>query len=336
MALTNRTLIIFKYLWETTDESHPVSLADISAFLKQHEITADPRTLRKDIEQLSEFGVDIVKDRRVQNLYHVASRHFEAPEVKLLIDAVQSARFITPRKSKALVKRLSSFVAPGDTALLNRHLYIDSRSKATNESIYLNVDRIQTAITERKKISFCYFDYSPSKERVLRRGGQVYSVSPFAMLWNNDTYYLVGFHDHRQQISKFRVDRIVQMEITDEIAVKKPKTFDVSEFFTQEFSMLNGKTCCITLLCENTLMNSIIDRFGEDVPVQTVDADHFCAQVTVDLSSNFYGWVFASAGKMRITAPQEAVEGFHRMLESFSERQPADETPIISVCQVKK
>lgn len=110
--LTNRTLLIFKYLWETTDETHPVSLADISAFLKQHEITADPRTLRKDIEQLTEFGVDIVKDRRVQNLYHVATRHFEAPEVKLLIDAVQSARFITPRKSKALVKRLSSFGLP--------------------------------------------------------------------------------------------------------------------------------------------------------------------------------------------------------------------------------
>lgn len=320
MALTNRTLIIFKYLWETTDESHPVSLADISAFLKQHEITADPRTLRKDIEQLSEFGVDIVKDRRVQNLYHVASRHFEAPEVKLLIDAVQSARFITPRKSKALVKRLSSFVAPGDTALLNRHLYIDSRSKATNESIYLNVDRIQTAITERKKISFCYFDYSPSKERVLRRGGQVYSVSPFAMLWNNDTYYLVGFHDHRQQISKFRVDRIVQMEVTDETAVKKPKGFDVSEFFTQEFSMLNGKTCRITLLCESTLMNSIIDRFGEDASSQIVDKNHFTVEATVDLSSNFYGWVFASGGKMKITAPQEAVDGFQRMLESFSER----------------
>ncbi len=320
MALTNRTLIIFKYLWETTDESHPVSLADISAFLKQHEITADPRTLRKDIEQLSEFGVDIVKDRRVQNLYHVASRHFEAPEVKLLIDAVQSARFITPRKSKALVKRLSSFVAPGDTALLNRHLYIDSRSKATNESIYLNVDRIQTAITERKKISFCYFDYSPSKERVLRRGGQVYSVSPYALLWNNDTYYLVGFHDYRQQVAKFRVDRIVQMEVTDETAVKKPKGFDVSEFFTQEFSMLNGKTCCITLLCENTLMSSIIDRFGEDVPTQIVDENHFTVEATVDLSSNFYGWVFASGGKMKITAPQEAVDGFQRMLESFSER----------------
>ena len=199
-------------------------------------------------------------------------------------------------------------------------MYIDSRIKAINDGVYISVDRIQTAITERKKISFCYFDYSPSKERVLRRSGQVYSVSPFAMLWNNDTYYLVGFHDHRQQIAKFRVDRIVQMEITDEAAVKRPNDFDVSEFFTQEFSMLNGKECTVTLLCENILMNSIIDRFGEDAPTQIVDKNHFTVEATVDLSSNFYGWVFASAGKMRIVEPQEAVDGFCRMLESFSER----------------
>lgn len=175
MALTNRTLILFKYFWEATDEAHPVSLADISAQLKEHGITADPRTLRSDIEQLVEFGVDIVKERRVQNLYHVATRHFEAPEVKLLIDAVQSARFITPGKSKELVKRLTTFVAPGDAALLERHLYIDSRVKAVNESVYISVDRIQTAIAERRKIAFRYFDYSPAKERVHRNGGKVYS-----------------------------------------------------------------------------------------------------------------------------------------------------------------
>lgn len=178
MPLTNRTLILFKYFWETTDEVHPVSIADISAHLKEHGITADPRTLRNDIEQLVEFGVDIVKERRVQNLYHVATRHFEAPEVKLLIDAVQSARFITPGKSKELVKRLTTFVAPGDAALLERHLYIDSRVKAVNESVYISVDRIQTAIAERRKIAFRYFDYSPAKERVHRHYGRIYFVSP--------------------------------------------------------------------------------------------------------------------------------------------------------------
>lgn len=315
MALTNRTLILFKYFWEATDEAHPVSLADISAQLKEHGITADPRTLRSDIEQLVEFGVDIVKERRVQNLYHVATRHFEAPEVKLLIDAVQSARFITPGKSKELVKRLTTFVAPGDAALLERHLYIDSRVKAVNESVYISVDRIQTAIAERKKIAFRYFDYSPAKERVHRNDGKVYSVSPYALLWNNDTYYLVGFHEHRQQIAKFRVDRIDGLELTQQSSVKKPRGFNVTEYFSQEFSMLTGKTRHVTLLCENALMNSIIDRFGEDAPTQIVDKSHFTVEATVDLSSNFYGWVFASGGKMKITAPQEAVDGFQRMLE---------------------
>ena len=152
MALTNRTLILFKYFWEATDEAHPVSLADISAQLKEHGITADPRTLRSDIEQLVEFGVDIVKERRVQNLDHVATRHFEAPEVKLLIDAVQSARFITPGKSKELVKRLTPFVAPGDAALMERHLYIDSRVKAINEGVYISVDLCHAAPSQHSRI----------------------------------------------------------------------------------------------------------------------------------------------------------------------------------------
>ena len=247
MPHINRALILFKYFCATTDEAHPVYLADISAHLKEHGITADPRTLRNDIEQLVEFGVDIVKDREAQNLYrgaqnlyHVATRHFEAPEVRLLIDAVQSARFITLGKSKELVKRLTTFIAPGDAALPERHLYIDSRAKAVNESIYVSVDRIQTAIAERKKIAFRYFDYSPSKERVHRNGEKVYSVSPHALLWNNDTYYLVGFHEHRQQIAKFRVDRIDGLQITQKAALQKSEDFDVSACFTQESSMHTG------------------------------------------------------------------------------------------------
>ncbi|MFR7893347.1 MAG: helix-turn-helix transcriptional regulator [Dysosmobacter sp.] len=169
-------------------------------------------------------------------------------------------------------------------------------------------------------MAFRYFDYSPAKERVHRNGGKVYSVSPYALLWNNDTYYLVGFHEHRQQIAKFRVDRIDGLELTQQSSVKKPRGFNVTEYFSQEFSMLTGKTRHVTLLCENALMNSIIDRFGEDASTQIVDKNHFTVEATVDLSSNFYGWVFASGGKMKITAPQEAVDGFQRMLESFSER----------------
>ena len=146
MPLTNRTLQVFQFLWQTTDEDHPASIADITKYLETHNINADPRTLRKDIDQLIEFGIDIVKDRRVQNQYHVASRHFEAPEVRLLIDAVQSARFITPAKSHALIERLSTFDAPHHDEVLNRKLYTDIRAKAKNEGIYISTDRIQTAM----------------------------------------------------------------------------------------------------------------------------------------------------------------------------------------------
>lgn len=248
MPLTNHTLILFKFFWETTDEAHPVSLADISAHLKEHGITAGPRTLRSDIEQLVAFGVDIVKERRVQNLYHVASRHFEAPEVKLLIDAAQSARFITPGKSKELVKRLTTFVAPGDAALLERHLYIDSRVKAVNESVYISVDRIQTAVVERRKIAFRYFDYSPAKERVHRRDGQIYFVSPYALLWNNDTYYLVGFHEHRQQVAKFRADCIDGLRITQKAPPQSPRISMCRRILHRSFPCLPAKRamlrCC--------------------------------------------------------------------------------------------
>lgn len=317
MPLTNRTLIVFQFLWQTTDEDHPASLADISGYLAKHSIRADPRTLRKDIDQLVEFGVDIVKDRRVQNQYHVASRHFEAPEVRLLIDAVQSARFITPAKSRGLIERLSTFTAPHQDEVLNRKLYTDIRAKANNESIYLSVDRIQTAIAEKRKIRFKYFDYSPTKERVYRHNGQKYMVSPYAMLWNTDTYYMVGFHDSKGIVAKFRVDRIDKLEMTEEESVAEPEGFDVSEYFAHEFSMLGGKECRVRLLCENDLMNSIIDRFGENVHTEIADDSHFIAETVVELSSNFYGWVFASGGKMRILSPDEAVNGFKDMLECY-------------------
>ena len=317
MSLANRTLIILKYLWENTDEDRPASLADISKHLSMFNITADPRTLRKDIDQLIEFGIDIVKDRRVQNLYHVASRHFDIPELKLLIDAVQSSRFITQKKSKALIEKLSAFTSPNQSKVMQRELYVDKRSKAGNESIYLTVDRIQSVIAEKKKISFQYFDYALNKSRVLRHDGQLYTVSPYALIWNNDTYYLIGYHDRRKLVAKFRIDRITKLEIIDEPAVRKPRDFDVSEYFSQEFSMLDGKECEVELLCENELMGNIIDHFGERVSTQVIDNNHFKVTVIVDLSNNFYGWVFASAGRIQIISPQEVVNDFDALIKSW-------------------
>lgn len=317
MDLNNRTLLVLKFLWEKSDENHPVTITNLREYLSTLSITADPRTLRKDIEQLIQLGVDIVCNRSVQNQYHVATRHFDSPEVKLLIDAIQSARFITPKKSKELINKLATFVAPCDIKVLKRQLYVEGRTKANNESIYLTVDRLQAAITDEQKVRFQYFSYTAHKEKQLRHSGDFYEVSPYALVWYNDTYYLAGFHQKRQIVAKFRVDRIINLEIIENAAVPKPVDFSVAEFFAHEFSMFDGKDCRVELLCENPLMNSIIDRFGEKVETRIIDDGHFLVTATVDLSSNFYGWVFASAGKMKIIGPQEAVSGFNYIIDSF-------------------
>ena len=316
--MNNKIILILKYLWENTDESNTVSIAELIQYLEDNGLSAYRKTVSRYIDTLSEFGLDIVKLRKTQNQYYIASRHFEAPEVKMLIDAVQSSRFITKRKSKELINKLSTFVAPDQTSVLKRHLYVDSRNKASNESIYVVADNIQTAITAKKKICFQYFDYNVNVKQVPRHDGALYIVSPYDLIWSNDTYYLAGFHEKKGIVSKFRVDRIKNLEILEEKITRKPSDYSVAEFFTQEFSMFDGEDCEVTLLCENALMNSIVDRFGTKIKTTIVDDDHFTVTMTVDLSGIFYGWVFASEGRMKIIAPQKAIDGFNNTIKKYN------------------
>ena len=319
MPLINRTLFILRHLWTTSDESHPITLEKLKDYLETCGLSRpDSRTLKNDIAQLIEFGVDIVVDRRVQNQYFIASRHFDTAEIKLLIDAVQSSRFITPKKSKALIAKLAIFVDPGQKQLLKRQLYIDQRAKASNEAVLRIVDHLHTAITEKKKVTFRYFDYTPEKKKVHRHNGQSYIVSPYAMLWNNDLYYMVGYSDAKDLVATYRVDRIDKLEVMDVPARKRPPDFSVAGYCTQAFSMYSGKECQVELLCENELMGSIIDRFGPDVRTEVVDGEHFKVTASVALSGNFYGWIFASQGRMKILSPEKAASDFSGILSRFT------------------
>ena len=314
----NRTLQLFSYLWIHTDETNPATAEELRAYLQSRGIPIkDVRTIRGDISDLASFGIDIVEQRKQQYQYFIGIRHFEAPEVKLLVDAVQSARFITTKKSKALIEKLSAFVGPSQADILNRQLYVDQRAKADNEGIYITVDRIQTAIAQKRQIEFQYYEYLPTKKKQLKHGGLAYELSPYAMLWNNNSYYVAGYSTRHGKIVKYRLDRIERLEILDESQIPPADDFDVSDFFSQEFSMLDGTPCEVTLLCENALMNSIIDRFGEDVETHIANSTHFMVKATVDLSDTFYGWVFSSAGRMKIVDPPEAVKGFRNILNSF-------------------
>lgn len=317
MNSQKRLLLTLKYLWEKTDEEHPVTLKEIGEYLQHNGIETTRKTLQADINLLTGFGIDIICNHSTQNQYHIGERVFEVPEIKLLVDAVQSARFITAKKSKTLIKKLSLFVGEPQADILKRHLYVDNRLKAGNESIYFTVDLIHQAIRLKKRVTFQYYYYTPDKKKDLKHNGKIYVFSPFALIWNDDSYYVIGYSDSHQKIVKFRIDRIYGMKISEKFAARKPEGFKVSDYFSQVFSMYEGTESEITLLCENELMTYVIDRFGESVPVTPADEDHFSATVKVSLSQTFYGWVFSFGGRMKIQSPQEAVDGFQNLLQKF-------------------
>lgn len=319
MKNNKRSLFILKYLTEQTDEKHLATITNINEYLRQYDLDANRETISECIKELQEVGYDIFCVRSTQNQYYMRERPFSLAEVKLLVDAVQSSRFISEEQSLELVSKLADLVGSHKGEILKRQLYIESRAKTDNIGIMEYVDKIHQAITENKKIKFKYFEYNANKEKVLRYDGYTYTLSPCVLVWNNDMYYVVGIYKDKKGLAKFRIDRMCELEITDEQGADLRGDLDMSDFFEKEFSMMNGETCEVELLCENKLMSSIIDKFGNDVKTEIVDEGHFKAIVEVNLSGNFYGWVFASKGAMQIITPEMVKEEFQGIVTAYTQ-----------------
>ena len=317
MKNNKRSLFILKYLTEQTDETHLATITNINEYLRQYDLDANRETISECIKELQDVGYDIFCVRSTQNQYYMRERRFNLAEIKLLVDAVQSSRFISEEQSLDLVSKLADLISSHKRDILKRHLYIESRAKTDHSGIIEYVDKIHQAITEHRKIKFKYFEYNANKEKVLRYDGYTYSLSPCVLVWNNDMYYVVGIYKDKEGFAKFRIDRMCELEITDEQGADLPANLDMSDFFEKEFSMMNGETCEVELLCENKLMSSIVDKFGMDVKTEIVDNEHFKANVDVNLSGNFYGWVFASKGKMQILAPDRARDEFQGIVDKY-------------------
>ena len=318
MKNNKRSLFILKYLTEQTDETHLATITNINEYLRQYDLDANRETISECIKELQEVGYDIFCVRSTQNQYYMRERRFNLAEIKLLVDAVQSSRFISEEQSLVLVSKLADLVGSHKREILKRHLYIESRAKTDNAGIIEYVDKIHKAITENKKIKFKYFEYNANKEKVLRYDGYTYTLSPCVLVWNNDMYYVVGIYKDKEGFAKFRIDRMCELIVTDKQGADLRADLDMSDFFEKEFSMMNGETCEVELYCENTLISSIIDKFGADVKIEIVDEGHFKTIVNVDLSNNFYGWVFASAGKMQISAPEWVNEEFQSIVNIYA------------------
>lgn len=316
METKSRILYLLKILEERTDEDHPLTTNQLIELLhREYGISAYRTTVSKDIAALVEYGIDIVTLHSTQCKYFVANRIFELPELKLLLDAVESSKFITPKKSRVLTEKLCTLTSEGEAAKLKRKHCIAGRVKPGNEQIYYIVDTINDAINMEKQIAFQYFEYTERKEKRLKNQGEVYRLSPYYLVWNNDFYYVVGFSDKKQKIVTFRVDRILSPpEITDEAARPEPSDFDIDAFTRQVFFMYDGDMTDVELRCDNSLMKTMIDRFGEDVATSSYDEISFrlCAKVSV--SQTFFGWIFGFSGKIQVLGPEHVKEQYRSMI----------------------
>lgn len=259
--------------------------------------------------------IEVIKSSATQ--YHLISREFDLPEIKLLIDAVESSKFITEKKSKELVSKLGKLASQKQADELKRNLVPEGRIKPDNEYIYYIVDAINEAINTKKKISFQYFEYNVRKQQKPRHNGEVYVFSPYHLVWNGDYYYMIGYSDKHNDIGSFRVDRISkQPKILPDEAVAIPKNFHLSEYINTSFRMYNSEHQEVELICDNSIMDAIIDRFGDDVQTFANDMTSFRAVVNIAVSHVFFSWVFGFGGRVKIKSPEGVRNQYTDMIAS--------------------
>ncbi len=313
-----RPLYLAKILYELTDEENYLTTTQLMQILEErYGIKSHRQTIKTEIELLRKFGLEIEEVKSTQNRYNLYGRRFDVPELKLLIDAVESSKFITQNKSKELVEKISSLASEHSSALIKRNVTCEGRIKPNNEKIYFIVDAINQAINENKKISFQYFRYNVRKEKKLKHNGEPYVITPLHLVWNGDYYYMVGVYDYQQRLGSFRVDRIAKTPvILKEDGVSAPVDFDINEYINTTFRMFNSEHIEVELICDNDVMDSIIDRFGDDVVTYANDLNSFRVIVNIAVSHIFYSWVFGFCGKVKIKGPDDVKNRYFEMIKS--------------------
>ena len=313
-----RILYLYQMLLKHTDENHALSTHQIMELMEsEHGFTMHRTTLPKDIEILRAAGVEVMSERRRTLYYYLSDRPLSLPELRLLIDAVLSSKFITEKKSQELVEKLISLTSETSSDKLRRTVHVTGKAKSDNEKGYYIVDAINEAIHLGNKISFYYFDYDGKKNHVLRNNGAPYTVSPYDLIWDGDFYYLTGYCDERDEIRTFRVDRIEkQPEILDCPIKQKPKDYRVEKYTQEVFRMFATQdTSEVKLLCNNDMMKAVIDKFGTEVHSKAVGKDQFLATVKVCISPTFFRWIFGWGGMIKIEGPNETIEQYSSMLK---------------------
>lgn len=316
-----RLLYLAKLLFQETDENHDLTLSEILSYLSDLQITVNRKTIYDDLEALRLFGFDILSEQRGHKTYYkMVSREFETAELKLLVDSVQSSKFITEKKSRSLIKKLESLVSRHDAVQLHKQVLITGRVKTLNESIYYNVDDLHSAINQNCQIQFQYFQWNLNKEPEFRHGGALYQVSPWYLRWDDENYYLIAYHKNDDSIRHYRVDKMKNITLTDlpREGEDRLNPAEITAYTKGLFGMYGGEETHITLEADNALIGVLIDRFGQDISIVKLDDEHFQAFVNVVVSPQFFSWIIGLGKGIKITAPDRVVQKMQKMIQDLS------------------
>ena len=314
-----KLLYLMRMLEEETDAEQGLTMSQILERLEAQGITAERKGIYRDIEALREFGLDVRTYQRAPVEYALERRDFAFHELLLLVDAVQSSRFLTQRKSDALVEAVKRLASARQRALLDKRLHVEGRIKMQNESVFHSVDRIQEAIAQKRQISFVYFKYDAAKEKVLQHGGERYVETPVQLVYAEGYYYLVVFNEKHDDFANYRVDRMDRIEVLDEPALKNERiaTFDARELESRAFGMYSGEPVAATLLVDEEVMGAVIDRFGKDVESVPTGEKQARVYATVMKSPVLFGWLAQFGGRVRIEKPTALAQEYRAYLEDI-------------------
>ncbi len=315
-----KLLYLMRLLNDETDRGHSLNAAELGDLMeKRYGLTLNRKTVYTYIGLLQEFGMDIGQQKGSDHGYYLNSREFDLPELKLLVDAVQSSKFITKQKSESLIKKLETLTSRENASQLKRQVFIYNRIKSDNEAVYSNVDSIHAAIRDNLQIRFRYCEWTVRKSLQQKHSGEAYHASPWALTWSDANYYMVAYDAAADRIKHFRVDKMQDIEVLDSPRLGKAlfEDFDLAAYAKKTFGMYGGTDARITLECENGLAGVIIDRFGQDVMMIPAGKEHFRVRVTVSVSPQFFGWVTGIGKGMKIIAPEDMKQAYIEYLNTI-------------------
>lgn len=315
METKERILALLQYLRDNSDDERSVSAADIRHMFRERGESVSPPTLRGDIASLQKFGceIDVKEDNGIGTFYRYLDREWSRPELQILVDAVSAAQFIPQARSEELIRKLSPMAGPSHKEELVPQILVSEHVKAKNKNMIYSVQAIRRAIERDKKIVFRYLQFNADKEQVPKHAGtaeEQYVVSPYATVWNDDRYYLVGWSDKRNKVAVYRIDRMEVPKQLTKKRVPKPVNFDIRDYTDKVFRMYGGPEEKVTLRCRMEILDQVIDRFGDGIEIKMGHNDRFTVTVPVSLSTTFYAWVFQYVGKMSIIAPEHVREAY--------------------------